>query len=45
MLPRVQRGGGVYPAAGWYARFPDGEQVYLGDHINVALVTIARLTE
>ena len=42
VLPRIARGGGVYHAAGWYARI-NGELVFLGDHAGVALVAIAQL--
>lgn len=44
VLPRVARGGGRYSAQGWYAEIA-GELVFLGDHFNVALTTIARMLE
>lgn len=44
VLPRVSRGGGEFPAAGWYARIGD-ELLYLGDHTAVAFVQIAKLLE
>ena len=42
VLPRIQRGAGACRAQGWYAKL-DGELVFLGDHLAVALVTIAEL--
>lgn len=44
VLERKSRGGGRFPAAGWYADIA-GELHYLGDHQGVAFVTIARLVE
>jgi hypothetical protein len=44
VLDRVNRGGGEFPAAGWYCRIGDGV-LYLGDHTGVAFVTIAKLQE
>lgn len=42
VLPRVPRGGGVHPAAGWYADI-GGELIFLGDHTGVAFVAVHEL--
>jgi hypothetical protein len=42
VLARVERGSTNRPAQGWYA-VVKGEEVFLGDHVAVGFVTIARM--
>jgi hypothetical protein len=44
VLPYMFRGAGACPAAGWYATI-DGETVFLGGHLALACLAIARLQE
>ncbi len=43
VLPRVMHGTPRCPAQGWYARLPDGRNVFLGDHAVLAGMNIAKM--